>query len=81
VGGGHKLSGPGLFGGPNDKYVVSLNGTLYVINTAGQVWAHAMTSSTIGGGVELSGPTLFGGPNDKYVVAYVIPPPPRQFNS
>jgi hypothetical protein len=73
VGTGYKLSGPGLFGAPNDKYVVSLNTILYVINNLGEVWAHSMSVSTIGGGVKLSGLTLFGAPNDKYVVTYLLP--------
>jgi hypothetical protein len=72
VGAGQKLSGPGVFGATDDKYVVSLFGTLYVINKLGEVWAHAMTSSTIAGGVKLSGPLLFGASDDKYVVTYFV---------
>lgn len=75
ISGGHKLSGPGLFGGTNDKYVVAANEQLYVVTTTGQVWAHAVSATTIGGGVLLSGPSLFGGPSDKYVVIYGYAPP------
>jgi hypothetical protein len=80
IGSGYRLDGPGLFGGPNDKYVVCIGSRLLVINALGEVWARDMTRSAIGPGVKLNGPGLSGGPNDKYVVAYVVrqpPPPPR----
>jgi hypothetical protein len=74
IGAGYKLSGPGLFGAPNDKYVAGIfeviGGTLYVVNTSGEVWGHSITHSMVGDGIKLNGPTLFGGPNDKYVVTY-----------
>jgi hypothetical protein len=72
VGGGYRLNGSGLFGGPNDKYVVASGGRLLVINAMGEVWARSMTRSAIGPGVKLDGPGLFGGPDDKYVVAYYV---------
>jgi hypothetical protein len=76
VGTGYKLSGPGLFGAPNDKYVAYQGGSLLVINSLGEVWAHTIGSSTVGPGRKLKGPGLFGGPNDKYVVTYQFPFPP-----
>ena len=72
VGGGYKLNGPGLFGAPNDKYVVASGGRLLVINAMGEVWARNMAHSAIGSGVKLDGPGLFGGSDDKYVVAYYV---------
>jgi hypothetical protein len=77
VGAGYQLSGPGLFGTPNDKYVVAgqTNSYVLVINTAGEVWAHNLSRSTIGPGIKLNGPGLFGVPNDKYVVVYRYQPP------
>ncbi len=73
VGAGYKLNGPGLFGAPNDKYVVALDGNILVINNAGEVWARKLTRSTIGSAAKLNGPGLFGGRNDKYVVTYNLP--------
>jgi hypothetical protein len=79
VGAGYKLTGPSLFGGPNDKYVVSAGTHLLVINSLGQVWARNITRTSVGPGFQLSGPGLFGAPNDKYVVEYmVVPPTPIQ---
>jgi hypothetical protein len=76
IGGGHKLTGPSLFGTPaNDKYVVDVPGYLLVINTAGQVWAHAVSKTSIGAAFVLTGPGLFGAPNDKYIVTYRLDPP------
>jgi hypothetical protein len=78
VGAGHKLNGPALFGGPNDKYVVRSEGRLLVVNTLGEVWAHDLSNAsggvvdTVGAGYKLNGPALFGGPNDKYVIAYHV---------
>jgi hypothetical protein len=69
VGAGQKLSGS-LFGALDDKYVVTLQQTIYVVNNAGEVWAHTLTYPNISGGVKLNGPSLFGGPDDKYVVTY-----------
>ena len=77
VGGGNRLNAPSPFGAPNDKYVVFDGQRIFVVNTAGEVWAHDLSSSkpifcgidTVGGGHKLSGPGLFGGPNDKYVVS------------
>jgi hypothetical protein len=80
VGDGYQLTGPGLFGGPNDAYVVSVDSHLLVINTLGQVWARDLTRTTVGAGHKLGGPGLFGRPNDKYVVVYSVvpqPPPPK----
>jgi hypothetical protein len=71
IGAGYKLSGPGLFGAPNDKYVLA---GLYVVNTSGEVWRHGTTHSAVGDGVKLNGPTLFGARNDKYVVTYIYSP-------
>jgi hypothetical protein len=62
VGAGYQLLGPGLFGGPYDKYVVISGGRLLVSNTQGEVWARNLTHA--------DGPGLFGGPDDKYVVTY-----------
>jgi hypothetical protein len=78
VGAGYRLSGPGLFGAPNDKYIViDRNNRLDVVNTRGEVWAHDLSGTSIGAGIKLSGPALFGiGSDDKYVVAYVFNPPP-----
>jgi hypothetical protein len=76
IGGGYKLDGPGLFGGPNDKYVVYLYGQLLVINAQGEVWARKVLKSTVTAGVKLSGPGLFGEPNDKYVIGYHLADPP-----
>jgi hypothetical protein len=76
VGGGYKLTGPSLFGGPNDKYVLSIDGYILVINTLGEVWSRRLSQTAVGLGVKLNGPGLFGGANDKYVVTYHEPPPP-----
>jgi hypothetical protein len=71
IGAGYKLNGPGLFGAPNDMYVVSYAGRLLVINTLGEVWATDLSPTAVGPGMKLTGPGLFGTPNDaKYVVAY-----------
>jgi len=70
IGGGYKLDGSGLFGGPDDIGVVYLNGQLLVINTQGEVWARNITGSTVSAGVKLSGSGLFGAPDYKYVIAY-----------
>jgi len=74
VGAGHKLNGPTLFSGPNDKYVVSARiagiNRLLVINTAGEVWLRDISGTTVGPGVKLDGPGLFRGSDDKYVVTY-----------
>jgi hypothetical protein len=72
---GQKI-GSGLFGAPNDKYVAYWGGSLLVINSLGEVWAHRIGSSTVGPGVKLKGPGLFAAPNDKYVVTYQFPFPP-----
>jgi hypothetical protein len=93
IGAGYPLSGPGLFGAPNDKYVLSslyvvntsgekyaLSG-LYVVNTSGEVWRHSITHSAVGSGVHLNGPTLFAAPNDKYVVTYRLAGWKQRFSS
>ena len=78
IGGGYRLTGPNLFGAPNDAYVVSLSGRLLVVNSLGEVWARDISGSSVGPGVKLNGPGLFGTPNDaKYVVGYRYNPPPR----
>ena len=73
---GHKLTGPGLFGARNDKYVAFIYSSLLVINTLGEVWAHNI-GSAVGPGVKLNGPGLFGGPDDKYIITYSVEPPPK----
>lgn len=76
IGDGYKLTGPTLFGAPNDRYVVSLGGRLLVINSIGEVWARDISRSSVAAGVKLNGPGLFGTPNDaKYVVGYRYEPP------
>ena len=81
IGPGYRLTGPGLFGAPNDRFVVWYNDRLLVINSLGEVWARNISHSSVGPGVKLIGPGLFGTPNDsKYVVAYryaQVPPPPN----
>jgi hypothetical protein len=78
IGVGYKLSGPGLFGAPNDLYVVSYGGRLLVINSLGEVWARDISHSSVGPGAKLNGPGLFGTPNDaKYVVGYRYAQPPK----
>lgn len=69
IGSGYKLTGPGLFGAPNDKYALVANQCILIVNTAGQVWAHKFSHSTIQGGFQLQGPVLFGGNNDAFVTA------------
>ena len=69
VGGGMKLSGPGLFGGPDDQFVVASLNSIAVINTAGGFWPRTVTSSSVGPGIGFSG-TLFGGPDAKYVLDF-----------
>jgi hypothetical protein len=71
IGAGHKLTGPTLFGGQNDKYVLSY-ASLLVVNAAGEVWTHGRSAHSVGIGVRLSGPGVFGTPNDsRYVLAYL----------
>jgi hypothetical protein len=77
VSAGQQLTGPGLFGAPNDKYVAFVYNSLLVINTLGEVWAHNITDSAVGSGNMLNGPGLFGGTDDKYVVTYSVEPPPQ----
>jgi hypothetical protein len=75
---GYRLSGPGLFGAPNDRYLVLANSSLLVIDKAGEVWAHNVSTSAVGPGFRLNGPVLFGGSDDKYVITYDAPQaPPR----
>lgn len=74
LGNGHKLNGPGLFGAPDDRYVVYSGGRLLVINAAGQVWARNLSGNSIGSGYKLAGPGLFGGPDHRYVVTYDVTP-------
>jgi len=71
--GGYLLSGPSLFGGPNDKYVALAGNQLLVINSFGQVWARTISHNSVTAGHLLPGPGLFGGPGDKYVVVYDLP--------
>ncbi len=68
VGAGVKLSGPGLFGGPDDQFVVASVNSIAVITTSGAFWPRTVQlNNTIGPGFKTSG-SLFGGPNAKYVL-------------
>ena len=68
IGAGTKLAGPGLFGAPDDQFVIAFLNTIAVVNRAGQVWFHGVGDQTIGPGSRLAG-NLFGGPDNKYVVS------------
>jgi hypothetical protein len=78
IGAGYRLAGPGLFGAPNDRYLVLANSSLLVIDKAGEVWAHNVSTSAVGPGFRLNGPVLFGGSDDKYVITYDTPQAPPQ---
>jgi hypothetical protein len=76
VGIGYKLGGPRLFGGSgsNDKYALVANQFILIVNSAGQVWAHRFSHSTISAGYQLQGPSLFGGDNTSFVVGFTFEP-------
>jgi hypothetical protein len=77
IGAGYKLTGPSLFGAPDDKYVLSEylpsgGARLLVINAFGEVWARNVSHFSVGPGVKLNGPGLFGTRGAKYVVVYYV---------
>jgi len=67
VGPGVKLAGPGLFGGPDDQFVVASQNSIAVVTTSGVLWRRHVDDNSVGNGVRHSG-SLFGGPDAKYVV-------------
>jgi hypothetical protein len=68
VGPGMKLTGPGLFGGPDDQFVVaSADTTIAVVTKSGDFWPRQVTDTTISQPSHPSG-SLFGGPDAKYVL-------------
>src|SRR5262245_55694073 len=69
IGDGIKLSGPGLFGGPDDQFVVGSLNSVAVITTAGIFWPRTVSATTVGPGIRFSG-SLFGGPDAKYVLDF-----------
>jgi hypothetical protein len=74
VGAGEEVTGPSLFGGPDDQFVVT-GGIAYiaVVTKTGAFWPHFLNPSTappgfaLGPGLQFSG-SLFGGPDAKYVL-------------
>jgi hypothetical protein len=70
VGAGSKLTGPGLFGGPDDQFVVASGTSIAVITKSGAFWPRTVEiGNAISPGVQTSG-SLFGGQNAKYVLYY-----------
>jgi len=67
IGAGVQLTGPGLFGGPDDQFVVASGPYIAVITKSGAFWPRLVQfDNTIGSGMQVSG-SLFGGPDTKYV--------------
>jgi hypothetical protein len=75
VGEGVKLEGPGLFGGPDDAFVLGSYRAISVVTKSGVLWVHSIEGDAPGeylgsilGSVYPVAGSLFGGPDAKYVL-------------
>jgi hypothetical protein len=67
VGPGVKLTGPNLFGGPDEQFVVASLNSIAVITKSGMFWPRIVDNTAISAASRLSG-SLFGGSDTKYVL-------------
>jgi hypothetical protein len=59
IGAGVKLSNPGLFGGPDDKFVVASTNSIAVVTSSGKFWPRVVDANSIGFGTHFTGYSLF----------------------
>ena len=63
-----KLTGPSLFEGSDDRYVLASGNFMYVVTESGEVLPHEITGTTVSPSSELSG-SLFGGADTRDVLS------------
>ena len=76
-----KLTGPSIFEGSDDRYVLASGNSMYGVTDSGEVLPHEITGTTVSSSSVLSG-SLFGGADTKYVLSgvscdfiFVVSPP------